>query len=81
METEDFLQLNLHIKSVSLAECELTFISKYASHRKYNVFSSLTSHLLTIIKNVFTEQNNGHFQYLLTADQFKICLGVVLCHL
>ncbi len=28
-----------------------------------------------IIINVFTEQNNGHFQHLLTAYQFLVCLG------
>ncbi len=63
MQTEHFLQLKFYIKNI-----ELTFILKYASQRKYSLFSSLASYLLLIIKNI--QQNNGHFQHLLTADQF-----------
>lgn len=40
----------------------LTFIIKYASHSKCNVFTETTA----------------HFGHLLTADQFQICQGEVL---
>ncbi len=71
MQTEHFLKLQLHIKSIQLAKHMLTFIFKWATYRKCNVVISLNNehyYQPLTLKTKSLEKNNSDFEHLLMSN-------------